>query len=91
MTNPSQPTISDVAREAEVSISTVSKALNGTGRMRDETRTHVTEVAQRLDTAHLERGWPMTKVLRDGAGVRISRITDSTLGIVSTRSRSALR
>ncbi|MFC7787744.1 LacI family DNA-binding transcriptional regulator [Microbacterium sp. MAHUQ-60] len=48
MTNPSQPTISDVAREAEVSISTVSKALNGTGRMRDETRTHVTEVAQRL-------------------------------------------
>ncbi len=35
------------------------------------------EVARRLDSAHLERGWPMTKVLRDTAGVRISRITDT--------------
>lgn len=34
-------------------------------------------VAERLDPAHLERGWPMTKVLRDGVGVRISRITDT--------------
>ncbi|MGW8381081.1 GntR family transcriptional regulator [Streptomyces sp. ODS28] len=35
------------------------------------------EVAARVDPADLERGWPMTKVLRDAAGVRISRITDS--------------
>ncbi|GGO44699.1 GntR family transcriptional regulator [Streptomyces daqingensis] len=33
--------------------------------------------APRVDPADLERGWPMTKVLRDRAGVRISRITDT--------------
>lgn len=35
-----------------------------------------TELAARIDLADLER-WPMTKVLRDALGVRISRITDS--------------
>ncbi|WP_418956193.1 GntR family transcriptional regulator [Streptomyces tritici] len=34
------------------------------------------DVAERLDPADLER-WPMTKVLRDVLGVRISRITDT--------------
>ncbi|MCS0636055.1 GntR family transcriptional regulator [Streptomyces sp. LP05-1] len=34
------------------------------------------EVAARIDPADLER-WPMTKVLRDAVGVRISRITDT--------------
>jgi GntR family transcriptional regulator len=34
------------------------------------------EVAARLDAADLER-WPMTKVLRDAVGIRISRITDT--------------
>ncbi|MEC4018546.1 GntR family transcriptional regulator [Streptomyces sp. H27-D2] len=34
------------------------------------------ELADRFDLADLER-WPMTKVLRDVAGVRISRITDT--------------
>ncbi|MFI2212670.1 GntR family transcriptional regulator [Streptomyces sp. NPDC020141] len=34
------------------------------------------DVAERLEVADLER-WPMTKVLRDTAGVRISRITDT--------------
>ncbi|WP_406859973.1 GntR family transcriptional regulator [Streptomyces sp. HUAS MG47] len=34
------------------------------------------EIADRLDPADLER-WPMTKVLRDVLGVRISRITDT--------------
>lgn len=34
------------------------------------------EIAARLDVADLER-WPMTKVLRDTVGVRISRITDT--------------
>ncbi|GAB3597491.1 LacI family DNA-binding transcriptional regulator [Microbacterium tumbae] len=48
MTGTSHPTISDVAREAEVSISTVSKALSGTGRMREETRARISEVAERL-------------------------------------------
>ncbi|OEV03198.1 GntR family transcriptional regulator [Streptomyces oceani] len=35
------------------------------------------EVAALVDPADLVRGWPMTKVLRDGACVRISRITDT--------------
>ncbi|SEO10179.1 GntR family transcriptional regulator [Actinacidiphila rubida] len=34
------------------------------------------ELATRIDLADLER-WPMTKVLRDALGVRISRITDT--------------
>ncbi|WP_328539599.1 GntR family transcriptional regulator [Streptomyces sp. NBC_00344] len=34
------------------------------------------EIAAAVDVADLER-WPMTKVLRDGVGVRISRITDT--------------
>ncbi|MCM2429291.1 GntR family transcriptional regulator [Streptomyces sp. RKAG337] len=34
------------------------------------------ELAERIDLADLER-WPMTKVLRDALGVRISRITDT--------------
>ncbi|WP_030723872.1 MULTISPECIES: GntR family transcriptional regulator [Streptomyces] len=34
------------------------------------------EIAARIDVADLER-WPMTKVLRDVVGVRISRITDT--------------
>lgn len=35
------------------------------------------DIGRLVDPALLERGWPMTKVLRDAAGVRISRITDS--------------
>ena len=34
------------------------------------------DLADRIDLADLER-WPMTKVLRDALGVRISRITDT--------------
>jgi GntR family transcriptional regulator len=34
-------------------------------------------VAARVDPVDLERGRPMTKVLRDGAGIRISRIADT--------------
>ena len=42
------PTISDVAHAAAVSVSTVSKALNGGGRMRDETRARVVAAAAEL-------------------------------------------
>jgi GntR family transcriptional regulator len=48
------------------------------------------EVAQRLDPAHLELGRPMTKVLRDGAGVRISRITDTVEARLADPSTSRL-
>ncbi|WP_051950791.1 GntR family transcriptional regulator [Actinacidiphila yeochonensis] len=41
------------------------------------------DLADRVDPADLER-WPMTKVLRDVLGVRISRITDTVEARLST-------
>jgi len=67
-------TISDVAREASVSISTVSKALNGSGRMRDETRERIREVARRL-------GYDSQPARRDS---RASR--SYTIGLLTTDS-----
>ena len=43
-----QPTIHDVARLAKVSIGTVSKALNGNGRLSAETRQRVTAIARQV-------------------------------------------
>ncbi|WP_027417610.1 LacI family DNA-binding transcriptional regulator [Aneurinibacillus terranovensis] len=43
-----KPTIYDVAREAEVSIATVSKVINNTGRISDKTRKKVMDVMDRL-------------------------------------------
>jgi len=60
------PTIHDVARAAGVSIGTVSKALNGQGKLRPETRARVQDAADRLrfrpnDLAHsLLRGRSFT-------------------------------
>lgn len=44
-----KPTIKDVAREAGVSISTVSYAMNGKDRISQKTRQHVLRVAKRLN------------------------------------------
>ena len=44
----SGPTIRDVARLAEVSIGTASKALNAAGRLRQETRDKVLQVAREI-------------------------------------------
>jgi LacI family transcriptional regulator len=43
-----KPTISDVAREAQLALSTVSNALAGKRYVREETRAHVLAVAERL-------------------------------------------
>jgi LacI family transcriptional regulator len=45
------PTIRDVAEAAGVSVSTVSKALNGQGKLRAETRERVLAAAHRLGFA----------------------------------------
>ncbi|MFD8549990.1 GntR family transcriptional regulator [Streptomyces sp. NPDC059649] len=48
-----------------------------TGEPTNHARNYVRpDVAERIDPADLLR-WPMTKVLRDAVGVRISRITDT--------------
>ncbi|MFC4728125.1 LacI family DNA-binding transcriptional regulator [Coralloluteibacterium thermophilus] len=44
-------TIKDVAREANVSVASVSRALNGHGSMAEETRARVLQVAKRLNYA----------------------------------------
>ncbi|OLN24220.1 LacI family transcriptional regulator [Domibacillus antri] len=44
-----KPTIYDVAEKAGVSIATVSKVVNNTGRISDKTRKRVTEIMQQLD------------------------------------------
>ena len=44
-----KPTIKDVAREANVSISTVSYAVNNSDRISEKTRQHVLDVARRLN------------------------------------------
>jgi DNA-binding LacI/PurR family transcriptional regulator len=46
--NPSSPTISDVARLAEVSIATVSRVIHNTGAVNKETRSRVEEAVERL-------------------------------------------
>ena len=46
---PQPPTIRDVARAAGVSVGTASKALNGRGRLRQETRESVRREAERLE------------------------------------------
>lgn len=65
------PTISDVAREAGVSISTVSKALNGGGRMRDETRERIAEIARRV--GYTSR--PPRRTVRDSRTYTIGLLT----------------
>lgn len=45
---PKQVTIKDIAREAGVSVATVSRALNGLGGIGEETRSHVLQVCEQM-------------------------------------------
>lgn len=63
-------TIRDVAREAGVSVATVSRVLNNSGPVRDETRVRITEVARRLHYAP------------NSAARSLSTRTTHTIGVV---------
>jgi LacI family transcriptional regulator len=71
-----RPTIYDVAREAGVSIGTVSKALNDTGRLSDETRSKVSAAADALGFLPAYRRRPS----RGGQRVTIGVVTTDSYG-----------
>ena len=70
------PTIRDVARAAGVSVGTVSKALNGSGRLRPETRALVRAAAERLDF----RPNDLIKSLQRGRTFTVGLITTDYFG-----------
>jgi LacI family transcriptional regulator len=69
-------TIRDVAAEAGVSIGTASKALNGQGKLRAETRERVAEVAQRLGFAPNT----LAQALLAGRSFTVGLITTDSFG-----------
>ena len=71
-----QPTIHDVAREAGVSIGTVSKVLNKTGTIAPDTRKRVTEVAERLQF----RPNTLAQSLHSGLSGSIGLISNDSFG-----------
>ena len=73
---PNAVKISDVARAAGVSIGTVSKALNGKGSLREETRLHVREVADRLGFVVDSRG----RGLSSGRTYTVGFLTTDSFG-----------
>lgn len=44
--------LSDIARELGVSTATISNALTGKGRMKEETRQHIREAAKEMGVCH---------------------------------------
>jgi LacI family transcriptional regulator len=69
-------TIRDVATDAGVSIGTASKALNGQGRLRPETRQRVAEAARRLGFAPN----PLAQALLAGRTYTVGMITTDSFG-----------
>src|ERR1700761_4999017 len=69
-------TIRDVAADAGVSIGTASKALNGQGRLRPETRERVAEAARRLGFAPN----PLAQALLAGRTYTVGMITTESFG-----------
>ena len=73
---PARSTLANVAARAGVSLGTASKALNGTGRMRQETRARVFEAADALgfspnrhaQSLHTGRSWTVGLMTTDGIG-----------------------
>ena len=71
-----RPTIRDVAAAAGVSISTASKALNGQGKLRAETRDRVAQAARQLDFAPNT----LAQALLAGRSFTVGLITTDSFG-----------
>lgn len=74
--SPATVKIGDVASAAGVSVGTVSKALNGTGSLREETRKRVQEVADRLGFIPDSRG----RGLSSGRTYTVGFLTTDSFG-----------
>ena len=74
------PTIRDVAARAGVSPGTVSKALNGTGQLRESTRTRVTAAAEELGF----RPNQLAKSLLEGRTYTVGVLTSDSFGRFTT-------
>jgi LacI family transcriptional regulator len=70
------PTIRDVAKAAGVSIGTVSKALNGQGRLREETRALVRDTALKLGF----RPNDLAQALHRGKSLTVGMISSDSFG-----------
>ncbi|MGA9146687.1 MAG: LacI family DNA-binding transcriptional regulator [Candidatus Nanopelagicales bacterium] len=68
-----RPTLAHVARAANVSITTASASLRGTGRVNQQTRDHVVAVARRLGY----RKNPGASSLREGGGQLVGAVLES--------------
>lgn len=73
-----RPGIHDIAREANVSITTVSHALNGKGRVSPQMRERIRLVAQRLDY----RGSPQARGLAMGRTMTLAMQLGSEAGVL---------
>ncbi len=72
----SAPTIYDVAREAGVAASTVSRAFNNPNRVRASTRDHILSVARRLGYQHNPRARALLSGRTCAIGMVVSDITN---------------
>ena len=76
----SKITIKDVAREAGVSIATVSNALNGSDVVQPKTREHVLEVARRLNYIPNASGRQLRAAQSHTVGLFVTSMTGSYYG-----------
>jgi LacI family transcriptional regulator len=76
MTAMSAPTIYDVAREAGVAASTVSRAFNNPNRVRVSTRAHILSVARRLGYQHNPHARTLLSGRTHAIGMVVSDITN---------------
>ena len=75
-------TMKDIAAELEVSVQSVSQALNRTGRLGSETRRRILNAAERLNYRPniLARGlWGVSKIHRAGSTTISSSATPSSI------------